>query len=482
MKKTWPLFLIAISIFFIEICNELTTTGMFMDGLIYDNIAANMSRGIGSFWRPVHLPSTSEPFIGHPPLAFGLLALCYKIFGIHIWVCKGYSLLMFLISGLLILRLWRRIGFKLEMGWLPLLLWTLVPMVSQYACDNMLEGTMGVFVLASVLCMLHFPIQPLKRIGWNLLAGFFLFLAFLTKGFTGLYPLCLPLIIWVADLIFSREKEHYSFLQALGYCLIPAISLVLCGLIVCLIQPAAFEYFKAYFAEQVIGSVSTITVSSRWYIVIKLFERTAIIFALAIILLGIMFFRKRKTRETVVSTEHKKIFFIFFLLTLSGVIPMMISTKQRDFYFLTVIPFLTIALGALLNGTVEAWLGHGGKKFRIITTLVAVLLALVAITLNVINCGKPGRDVDLLHDVQQITENVSAGEIIAAPLHINGEYSFTNYAYRAKQLEIIGTDLELLSDPLPLHIIAWDNDAVPDSIYRLVDLPTKQYRLYELTQ
>ena len=43
MKKNWPLILIAISLFLIEISNELTTTGMFLDGLVYSNLAANMA-------------------------------------------------------------------------------------------------------------------------------------------------------------------------------------------------------------------------------------------------------------------------------------------------------------------------------------------------------------------------------------------------------------------------------------------------------
>jgi len=482
MQKNWPFFLIVISIFFIEISSELTTTGMFMDGLIYDNLAANMSKGIGNFWYPVLLPSLGKPFVGHPPLAFGLLALCYKVFGIHIGVVKGYSLFMTLLSGLLMLRLWERVGFKRQMGWLPFLLWVMVPMVSQYACDNMLEGSMGVFVIAAVLCMLHFQDSQFKRIGWHLLAGLFLYLAFLTKGPTGLYPLCLPIIIWLVDRILYRENKHYNLLQALGYCLVPLVTLILCGLIVGLIQPAAFDYLKAYLAEQVVGGVSTITVKSRWYIVVKLFERTAIIWALALIILGIMLLRKRNTEETLIPLEHRKVFFIFFLLTLSGVIPMMISTKQRDFYILTVIPFLAIAIGALLNDTVEKWLKHGGKKFRTITTIVAILLALLAITLNIANWGKPGRDKEQQHDIELISKYVSDGEIIAVPQYINEEYSFINYAYRANRLELIGADLDCLSTPLPQHIITRNDDLVPDSLYRLVDIPTSQFQLYELAK
>jgi len=485
MRKTWPLFLISLSIFFIEICNELTTTGMFMDGLIYDNLAANMSKGIGSFWRPILLPSLGEPFVGHPPLAFGLLALCYKVFGVHIAVAKGFSLFMIFLSGLLLLRLWERVGFSRRMGWLPLILWISVPMVSQYACDNMLEGTMGVFVLAAVLCMLHFPQSPIKRIGWHFLAGVCLYLAFLTKGPTGLYPLCLPLIIWLVDRFLYHENRHYGFFQALACCLIPLIAMLLCGGIVALLQPEALVYFKDYLSEQVMLGTNTVTVQSRWYIVAKFFERTAVSWALVVLILGIMHFRKGKSGQPLVSKTSRHTFWVFILLTLSGVIPMMVSTKQSAFYIYTVFPFFAVAIGALLNDTVERWLSHGEKRFQITVIVLAFVLAIAAVVTNIANCGKPGRDVEKQHDVNLIASQVEKGTIIAMPLYMNEDYSLINYAYRNKQLELIGTDFDNLGtspnnlwSPLPQYLLTEGNTPVPDSLYHPVDLPTHSLCLF----
>lgn len=482
MKKNWPLILIAISLFLIEISNELTTTGMFLDGLVYSNLAANMAQGICTFWHPSISESFMSTFVGHPPLAFGLLALCYKFLGVHIWVAKAYSLFMFLLSGILLLRLWVRLGFKREMGWLPLLLWALVPLVPQYACDNMLEGTMGVFVLASVLCLLHYPVSIFKKVGWHLLSGLFLYLAFLTKGFTGLYPICLPVIIWLVELLFHSEEKHYTFLKSLILSLVPLVSLTLCIVIVGLAQPAAFTYFKAYLSEQIVSGIGVVTVSSRWYIVIKFFERTAILWVLTIFILGITYLSKHKGDSTLISKHNAKTFLTFTLLTLSGVIPMMISTKQSDFYILTVFPFIAVAIGALLNDKVEEWLTKTGKRFQSIITTAAILMVLIALTTNIIHVGKPGRDVEIQHDVALITSQLQQGEHIAIPESLYDQYSLINYAYRAKQIDMRPTSFDLPTESLPLHLLTLSDQENPDPRYHEVELPTHQYKLYELAQ
>lgn len=480
MQKRWPLFLIVISIFFIEICNELTTTGMFVDGITYDNIAANMAQGICTFWEPSITDSYFDTFRGHPPLAFGLLALCYKAFGIHLWVAKGYSLLMFILSGLLLLRLWTRVGFRREMGWLPLLLWVLVPTVSQYACDNLLEGTMGVFVIASVLCMLHSPSSNSKKIGWHILGGFFLYLAVLTKGVTGLYPLCLPLIIWLVDFLFRPAEKRYTFAQAILYCLIPFLTLALCIVIVGLIQPVAFDYLKEYLSQQIIGGIHEGTVDSRWFVNIKFLERTAILWALAVIILGIASLRNRKQGSILIPKRCWRLFFIFTLLSLSGVVPMMISTKQSDFYILTVFPFIAVAIGALLNNSLEQWLNRRGKVFQRITVVLAVLIVLAAIAMNVRNYGKPGRDIELQQDVELIVAELEEAESIAIPDAMFDQYCLFNYAYRAKRIDMRPTSFEELTEPLPQHLLTMGEQPVPDSLYRPVDIPTHQYKLYEI--
>ena len=479
MKQTWPLFLAVVALFFIEICAELTTTGMFLDGLVYANLAANMAQGIGSFWQPCINPSYEPLFVGHPPLSFGLLALCYKAFGTHLWVTKAYSLGMILLTGLLLVRLWTRVGFRRQTAWLPLLLWVLVPLVSQFACDNMLEGPMGLFVLAAVLCMTHTPASWLRQAGWHLLAGVFLFLAFLTKGFTGLYPLCLPLIIWLADLLFAPQPRRRTLPQALGLTFVTLASTLLCLLLVGLLQPAAVDYLKAYLPLQIVGGIQEHTVGSRWFIVGKFFMAVAIVLGLTLLALLVAAVRGRRSGQRLVAKDRWRTSFIYLLLTLSGVLPMMISTKQSNFYILTVFPFFAVAMGALTSDPVEQWLSRRGRPFRTVSTIVALLLTIGAVTLNVANWGKPGRDVDLQHDVALICAQLQQGERIAITQPLQGEWGLFNYAYRAKQIEMHATNFADPADPRPRHLLANANDPLPDTLYHPIELPTKQLRLFE---
>ena len=78
--KTWPLYVAVAALFLALVSGSLTTTGMFMDGLIYSNVAANMADGIGSFWHPVYTSSYHPDFYQHPPLMFGMLALMAALY------------------------------------------------------------------------------------------------------------------------------------------------------------------------------------------------------------------------------------------------------------------------------------------------------------------------------------------------------------------------------------------------------------------
>ena len=79
----------------------------------------------------------------------------FKIFGSSMYVERFYTFLTMCISAVLINGLWRNI-YKtnkeiMHLGWLPVVLWITIPVCFWSFSNNMLENTMGVFILASAL-------------------------------------------------------------------------------------------------------------------------------------------------------------------------------------------------------------------------------------------------------------------------------------------------------------------------------------------
>lgn len=185
-----------IGLFLLLISPCFLTEGMFMDGLIYSTFSRNLFNKVGSatFWTPYFSETFLTNFHGHPPLAFGLQSICYY-FGDSFYVDKIYSVLTFVIAGVVMIMIWKILTNNINLSWVPLAFWVTIPLVFWGATNNMLENTMQVF---TILC-LYFCIKGYKNKQYYflLIAGLMLFLAFLTKGFTGLYLLSFPFFHWV---------------------------------------------------------------------------------------------------------------------------------------------------------------------------------------------------------------------------------------------------------------------------------------------
>ena len=145
----------AVTAFFIAICAPtLFSDGMFLDGVTYAAIAKNMANGFGEFWSPYYSDSLFPKFHEHPPLAIGIQAFFFKVFGDSIYVERIYSLATYLITGRIIVLIWKRITGSFQFGWLPMLLWFLVTDTVWACSNNMLENTMMIFTTLSFLWIL----------------------------------------------------------------------------------------------------------------------------------------------------------------------------------------------------------------------------------------------------------------------------------------------------------------------------------------
>lgn len=452
MKKVLPYLFVA-GLFGCFACNNLLTRGMFMDGLIYTSVADNMANGIGSFWHPTYTATQFPDFYEHPPLMMWMLSLWFKLFGSSMMAAKAYSVVVLLLTAALTVGVWKRLGFKTNLGWLPLLMLTLIPDVALAAHNNYLESTMTVFVLASVWLVLRG-----KGVGWHLLAGLMLAAAFLTKGPTGLFPLALPALLW----LFGERK---GFGQAAVGTLAMAAGLAAPMALLWLCVPDAQEFLRKYFENQVIGG-SQVLVTERTYIVKTLFSHTAVVLvvALAAVLFGIL----RKSAPWRPTRDSWRRFGLMFALALCGTLPMMVSTKQRAFYLLTVFPFVALAVAALLEPLVR----HYEKQLqRPAMTVATVAVLLAAVIANALHYGKPGRDKAMLADMDLIAPALQEGEAVAITPDLASNNSLHGYWYFYHHVT-------LDANARHRHLLTTEDNM--DSTYRKLPLPTEQYHLYEL--
>jgi len=71
---------------------QLTTWGMFVDGVTYATISRNLALGIGTWWKPCYTETLGARFHEHPPLVFVIQSLFFRLFGERYLVEKAYSL------------------------------------------------------------------------------------------------------------------------------------------------------------------------------------------------------------------------------------------------------------------------------------------------------------------------------------------------------------------------------------------------------
>lgn len=401
--------LLLVSSFFLTVCAvELFSDGMFMDGLYYATISRNMAMGLGSFWQP-HLTQTLfSTFYEHPPLAFGFQSLFFRVFGDNLLVERLYSLFTFAVTAYLMALIWQQIFGHRKNVWLPLLFYFSTGGVAWAAANNMLENTMVIFVCCSVYC--YFKLLASGKRLWLVLAGFSLSLGLLTKGFFCLYVWGVPFFAWV---VFRR----ISFAQCVSHS---------CWLISFTVLPIVFLFFAVsdarthmltYLSHQVMGSIKNVqTVDTRFAIVFDFISSTAIPLSFALLLLSI-------ARLKQLAIAHVRLrwqwFFFFLALSLAGVLPIMISMKQRSFYILTVYPFFAIGLAIVILPWVSALGSYLGsiQKWQRALPFASWLMLLLGLTLSLAQINRVGRDHEMIYACRQVIEQVGKG----ATINICGE-------------------------------------------------------------
>ncbi len=461
----WPFWCLIAALFFLLVISNLVQDGMFVDGTGYSAISRNLAEGAGRLWNLKFSETWFSEFHEHPPLAFGLQALFFKLFGDHLFVERLYSCLTALISLIIIRKIWLASVDKKykNLDWLPVLFWITIHVVYWSYSNNMLENTMSVFTLSAVLsiykaCKIKFYRQQYIHV---FLSAIFVFLAILTKGPVALFPLGVFFAFWLAYKTITLRKMLLLslFLTALVIGLFIAMFFIF---------PSSYSSLTKYFNKQIEGSFTGAYGSLPRFFVIKalLNELIPIISLITCITVYCLITKHR------LNFKFDKLTLFYFLIALSASLPIAISPKQMTFYLMPSMPFYALGFASMLREFFQEIIFKLHKKniFRLLT----LILLIGSIIFSISKVGKIHPARKSLSDIYELGKVIPCNSIISVPWQLNLDWYLRAYLSRYYN---ISSEFSDIYHRYFITEIQYENQT-PD-VYTKTNLTTSKYILYE---
>ena len=331
----------------------------------------------------------------------------------------------------------------------------------------MLENTMMIFTTLAV----WFYFLRLRS-GSRLLlalASVSLILALFTKGVFCLYIWGVPFFDW----LFRRRSDFHT-------AVVDTLIIVLATVI-----PAVLLYYFAepvrlnvdgYFQEQLIISLESElehTVSNRFHILISFFKGILpqIVIGVAPILISRSKISVKDLRTGIPS------FLFFFFVALGGVLPIIISLKQRSFYIITVYPFFALGVSHYLLPVVNELMGRVNFKSRgfLFFRAFTWLTIFAGVAISFAQVGRIGRNESKVSDAYKIIEYTGRDLSIRVCSSMEEDWSLHGYYARYGHI-----GLTTNNDTSLVYYIQ-EGNCMPEIIsqhYEFIDLDTKDFFLY----
>lgn len=387
-----------------------------MDGLIYGAVAKNLSIGQGDFWHLKFSETLLQPFHEHPPLAFYLESLFFRLIGDHYFTERCYTLFITVLTAIVMLRLFKRLGGSGELAWLSVLLWISTDRVFWSSNQNMLEVTMSFFSILSVYLLYSAESKVARsRLLYQLSAALFLLAAFLSKGFPGLFPLGFYFFTYLS----SGTRSFVDFIKNTA-----VLSGFLIGITLLLFiwQPDAYASISKWFLQQVSGSVQGLDRTGLRLPFISGFFQQLLPMLILLFLLLLWEKRKKGTLPRL-ATPHKVLLYTGF----SAFLPLLISPKLSFYYFVPAIPYFALFTAHYLQEHLPSSIIVKEKKgWR----LAAGALLLVSLVYSFAQTGKAERDKNLMREVTVLKSLLVAGTHIAVSDALSEDWTLFAYLQR----------------------------------------------------
>jgi 4-amino-4-deoxy-L-arabinose transferase-like glycosyltransferase len=434
-KKNILLFFASIVVIAL-ILPDLVRHGMFMDGVQYACVSKNLADGKSSFWLPFLNSAWDRHhvhyFLEHPPLVYFLQSKFFIVCNNSFLSERLYCLATLLLSIFFIFKIWKLI-FKdndkiAGHWWLPVFLWIIIPSVSWSYKNNMHENTLSVFVLAAVYFALK-SIYGSKGIIYVLIAGACIFLATLSKGLPGFFPLAIFVIhYFTAKQISLRKTLTYSLLL----CIVPA----LIYLIIYFTNDTARFSLNFYLNDRVMERINdNPEVNNRFTILFWMFTDILVPLILCALLAAIF---KSKTFTALLDTTLKKLILFFVFLALAGILPLTFTHVQRAVYFVPAMPFIAIGLAIFLIKGLDTLLEKVKEKVWRMCRITLVVLFAATLSLCIYLFGKIGRDEKEIKTARMVAEKVGVNKTIGASFEVYTKWSLQFYLLRYYDITVDG--------------------------------------------
>jgi len=437
---------------------------MFLDGVTYAAISNNLSQGYGEIFRPHYTKTLYPIFYEHPPLVFIVQSVFFELLGDSYMTEKVFSFMTAILTAWAIVKCWTLLSGDVHVeraGWLPVLLWLSIPLVSWSYKNNILENSLSVFSTFAVFFILKSILR--KKYIYLIPGSCLIMMAFLSKGFVGLFPLAVPLVYWLV----------YGFS---GRLVKTAIYLYLISAFLLLTSLWSFPDLRLnlenYIMQQVMPSLSgsrEITTDSRFNIIFQLIPELVI----PLILGGLLLLLSNKQLKFSTFVYSRQ-FWLFLLIGLTASLPIMISMKQRKFYLLPSLPFYALAIGYLTAPFLADLKNRLSNRVNDWIKRLAIIVLATTLLLSYIQFGEYSRNKEQMNDVLVLSDFLREGSVVGTT-----QENWENWSLVANLCRFGYLSLEINNDHR--YFLA-KKDHIPEKIppkYDPVKLALVKYTLYE---
>ena len=414
----------------------LLTEGLFMDGAMYSTIANNFANGEGTFWFPAFSGDVHNPFFEHPPFAFYLEGIFNQILGGSYFTSRIYGLFTIFSSTIFIHLIWTnstRAELK-KYSWVAILCWIITPQIFWGATQNILENTLSMFCLGSIYFMIKATkVKLTPSIIFSFLGALFTLLAFLSKGFVGLFPLAFYGILWFTSRNSNNSFSGISLKKTFTHYLHLIISCLFLFFVFIYINDDAVESLTTYINKQVGASIKgELRNDNRFIVLTRLFSELLPIIGLIII--GLIFTRK----NSIIKNIGNSSFYIHIFVAISASFPLMVSPKQGAFYIIPSIPYFSLALCLILIHIIKSQPSKpqiNNRKINRFFTYFSSVVIIASIVLLINNKGSYNRDGNEIKDIKIISAKFPNSSISLTP-ELKGNWAHMAYLKRYGNIDI----------------------------------------------